>query len=39
MRSDFARHGYEKGVPMGGDLKVRPQGKAPSLADAAHAGS
>jgi hypothetical protein len=30
-RSDFARHGYEKGVPMGGDLTVAPAGKAPTL--------
>ena len=30
-RSDFAKHGYEKGVPMGGDLKAAPDGKAPTL--------
>ncbi len=30
-RSDFAKYGYENGVPMGGDLKAAPQGKAPSL--------
>ncbi|MCI0603336.1 DUF3604 domain-containing protein [bacterium] len=28
-RSDFAEHGYRKGVPMGGDLKAAPGGKAP----------
>jgi hypothetical protein len=31
VRSDFARYAYEKGVPMGGDLRVAPAGKAPSL--------
>lgn len=31
VRSDFARNAYEKGVPMGGDLKSAPQGKAPSF--------
>jgi hypothetical protein len=30
-RHDFARHGYQKGVPMGGDLSAAPQGKAPHL--------
>ena len=31
-RSDFAKHGYENGVPMGGDLKTAPSsGAAPSL--------
>jgi len=30
-RSDFARYGYEKGVPMGGDLKAAPAGKAPAF--------
>ena len=30
-RSDFAKHGYEVGVPMGGDLKAAPDGKAPSF--------
>jgi Protein of unknown function (DUF3604) len=30
-RSDFAEHGYAKGVPMGGDLKAAPAGKAPAL--------
>ena len=31
QRSDFARNGYDKGVPMGGDLTVAPSGKAPVL--------
>jgi hypothetical protein len=31
QRSDFARNGYARGVPMGGDLKAAPAGKAPSL--------
>jgi len=30
-RSDFAANGYTKGVPMGGDLKAAPAGKAPSF--------
>ena len=30
-RSDFAEHGYDNGVPMGGDLSDAPKGKAPSL--------
>ena len=30
-RSDFAANGYAKGVPMGGDLKSAPAGKAPSF--------
>jgi len=30
-RSDFARHGYAQGVPMGGDLSDAPEGGAPSL--------
>ncbi|HSA86580.1 MAG TPA: DUF3604 domain-containing protein [Nitrospira sp.] len=30
-RSDFAEHGYQKGVPMGGDLKAAPTGKTPSF--------
>jgi hypothetical protein len=30
-RSDFVRHGYDAGVPMGGDLTDAPQGKAPTL--------
>jgi len=29
--SNFAQHGYENGVPMGGDLKSAPEGKAPTL--------
>jgi len=31
VRSDFAGYGYDKGVPMGGDLRAAPAGKAPSL--------
>ena len=31
MRSDFARYAYERGVPMGGDIKSAPQGKAPAF--------
>jgi len=34
-RSDFALNGYAKGVPMGGDLKAAPAGKAPGLLVAA----
>lgn len=30
-RSDFAEQGYERGVPMGGDLSDAPAGAAPSL--------
>jgi len=30
-RSDFAANGYAKGVPMGGDLKAAPAGKAPGF--------
>ena len=30
-RSNFAEHGYASGVPMGGDLKTAPAGKAPTL--------
>ena len=30
-RSDFARTGYARGVPMGGDLSDAPQGKAPNF--------
>jgi hypothetical protein len=30
-RPDFAKHGYNKGVPMGGDLTSTPGGKAPSF--------
>jgi hypothetical protein len=31
VRSDFAKHGYEHGVPMGGDLNDAPEGKAPAF--------
>jgi hypothetical protein len=31
MRPDFARVGYDDGVPMGGDLRAAPSGKAPRL--------
>jgi hypothetical protein len=34
-RSDFAANGYAKGVPMGGNLKSAPAGKAPSFLVAA----
>ena len=30
-RSDFAKHGYDTGVPMGGDLGGAPAGKAPTF--------
>jgi hypothetical protein len=30
-RSDFAKNGYDKGVPMGGDLKAAPDGKNPTF--------
>jgi hypothetical protein len=30
-RSDFAAQGYARGVPMGGDLKAAPAGKAPTI--------
>lgn len=30
-RSDFAKHGYDAGVPMGGDLSAAPEGGAPSM--------
>ena len=30
-RPDFAREGYRRGVPMGGDLARRPDGAAPKL--------
>ena len=30
-RHDFAKFGYEKGVPMGGDLSDAPKGKAPAF--------
>ena len=28
---DVAKHGYERGVPMGGDLAVAPEGSAPAF--------
>ena len=31
QRSDFASNAYAKGVPMGGDLGVAPQGKVPAF--------
>ncbi len=31
QRPDFAREGYARGVPMGGDLTAAPAGKAPTL--------
>jgi Protein of unknown function (DUF3604) len=31
QRHDFAKYGYQKGVPMGGDLTAAPAGKAPAL--------
>jgi len=31
LRPDFARTGYERGVPMGGDLTNAPDGKAPTF--------
>ncbi|MDU8944282.1 DUF3604 domain-containing protein [Ovoidimarina sediminis] len=30
-RSDFAAHGYNNGVPMGGDLAAAPEGAAPGF--------
>jgi hypothetical protein len=30
-RPDFAREGYRRGVPMGGDLSAAPAGKAPTI--------
>jgi len=30
-RPDFARAGYQRGVPMGGDLRAAPSGKAPTF--------
>jgi hypothetical protein len=30
-RSNFAEHGYQAGVPMGGDLSAAPKGKSPTL--------
>ena len=31
QRPDFAKTGYERGVPMGGDLRNAPDGKAPAF--------
>lgn len=31
QRPDFARSGYERGVPMGGDLHTVPEGKSPAF--------
>jgi hypothetical protein len=31
VRPDFARTGYDRGVPMGGDLRNAPKGKAPTF--------
>jgi hypothetical protein len=31
QRSDFAKHGYDGGVPMGGDLSKAPAGKGPAF--------
>lgn len=31
FRSDFAKHGYDSGVPMGGDLASAPEKKSPSF--------
>jgi hypothetical protein len=31
VRSEFAKHGYDNGVPMGGDLTDAPDGKVPTL--------
>ena len=31
QRPDFARMGYERGVPMGGDLRNAPKGKSPGF--------
>jgi hypothetical protein len=30
-RSDFAKQGYQRGVPVGGDLFATPTGKAPTF--------
>ena len=30
-RPDFAKQGYQRGVPMGGDLRAAPEGKAPTF--------
>jgi len=31
QRPDFAKHGYLRGVPMGGDLRSAPKGKSPAF--------
>jgi uncharacterized protein DUF3604 len=31
QRHDFAKYGYQKGVPMGGDFSAAPAGKAPAF--------
>jgi hypothetical protein len=31
MRHDFVHQGYKRGVPMGGDLRKAPSGKAPTF--------
>ena len=31
QRPDFAKTGYQRGVPMGGDLRKAPKGKAPTF--------
>lgn len=31
LRPDFARDGYTRGVPMGGDLRTAPSGKVPTF--------
>ena len=31
VRSDFPAYGYQKGVPMGGDLRTAPTGKSPAF--------
>ncbi len=31
QRPDFARAGYQRGVPMGGDLRNAPEGKSPTF--------
>jgi len=31
LRPDFARAGYQRGVPMGGDLRKAPAGKSPTF--------
>ena len=38
-RPDFAAQGYRRGVPMGGDLKAAPAGKAPTFLVTCHARS